>query len=240
MKVRGRRECQSCGTRWSYYETESITCPECGSHRSVGLDERTAHTDAPVEYDLTPVRNRLDEASVTTVAAEAVDRSSEYVRRRGFVSAGALQPLDETFVAATITKHAGAELARGLRHMEDEELYFLSLLEGADQGARPPREAVPDSFRAAYGLALAEAVDAYQRDVRRFLGEHPDADARTLSGRIRDHRKRIEALDGDVDPEDAERLLRATRDLGKYLITDEGSALVTADNWLAGIGYRND
>ncbi|MFB6075327.1 MAG: TFIIB-type zinc ribbon-containing protein [Haloarculaceae archaeon] len=236
MRVRGRRECQSCGAQWSYYETGSVTCPECGSLRSVGLDERTRHTDAPVEFDLTPVRNRVDEATTRELAEQAAERAGEYVRKRGFVSAGDLAPLDAVYVAATELQYAAEEIARGLRTAEDEELYFLALLRGADEGERPPVEEVPDSLAQARGLAMAAVTDAYQRDVRRILEDDPDPEARRLNGRIRDHRKRIEALDGDVDPADAERLLKATRDLGRYLDGEE-SALVTADNWLSGIGY---
>ncbi len=59
------RECTECGTRWSYYETGSIGCPACGSLHSVGLDERTEHTDLRVEFDLTPVRADIDEGRPT-------------------------------------------------------------------------------------------------------------------------------------------------------------------------------
>jgi DNA-directed RNA polymerase subunit RPC12/RpoP len=31
MKIRGERECTDCGTRWSYYDTASVECPQCGS-----------------------------------------------------------------------------------------------------------------------------------------------------------------------------------------------------------------
>lgn len=235
MEIRGQRACRECGTRWSYYETGSVDCPSCGSIRSVGVDERTTHTDAPVEFDLTPLRNRVDDETLDRVAADAAAAAAEYVRERGFVDAGELRPLDETFVAATELKHVGAELSRELRRSESEELYFLSLLRGADDGERPPVDEVPGAFRRAYGLAMAEAVEAYQRDLRTYLDENPDTQARRLSGRIRDHRKRIEALDGDVGTRGANRLIHATRDLGKYLITGEESALVTADNWLEGI-----
>jgi len=128
----------------------------------------------------------------------------EYVRERGFVDAGELLLLDDTFVAATELRHVGAELSRELRRSEAEELYFLDLLRGADEGERPPAEEVPDAFRSAYGLAVADAVGDYQRDLRTYLDDHPHPEARSVSGSVRDHRKRIEALDGDVDPKDAE------------------------------------
>lgn len=235
MKVRGHRECKECETRWTYYETGSINCPNCGSPRSVGLDDRTEHTDSPAEFDLVPLRNRIDADPLREIADDAVDEAREYVRKRGFVDAGELRPLDDTFVAATELRHVAAEISRELRRTEAEELYFLDLLRGADDGDRPPAEEVPDAFRSAYGLAMADAVGDYQRDLRNYLDEYPHPEARTVSGRIRDRRKRMEALDGDVDPKDAERLMRATRDLGKYVITGEESALVTADNWLSGM-----
>lgn len=235
MKVRGRRECKACGSRWSYYETGSVTCPECGSMRSVGVDERTEHTDAPVALDLTPVRDRVDRDPLSEVANAAAETAAEYVRKRGFIDAGDLRLLDETFVAATELRFLAAELAREVRPTEREELYFLELLRGADSGERPPPDEVPDAFREPYGLAMATGVADYQRDLRRYLDDHPDGEARSFTGRIRDQRKRIEALDGDVDPKDAHRLVRATRDLGKYVRTGEESNLVTADNWLQGI-----
>ncbi len=235
MKVRGRRECTECETRWSYYETGSVDCPNCGSIRSVGVDDRTRHTDAPAEFDLTDVRNRVDEDPLSEVADRAVDVAAAYVRKRGFVDAGELCPLDETFVAATELRHVGAELSREMRRTDDEELYFLTLLRGADEGERPSAEEVPDAFRSAYGLATADAIGDYQRDLRTYLDDNPHPEARSVSGRIRDQRKRFEALDGDVDPTDANRLLHATRDLGKYVISGEESALVTADNWLQGM-----
>ncbi|WP_226010087.1 TFIIB-type zinc ribbon-containing protein [Halomicrobium salinisoli] len=235
MKVRGHRECKDCGTRWSYYDTGSVVCPDCGSMHSVGVDERTRHTDAPATFDLTPVRGRIDEDPLRRVAEDAAERAAEYVRKRGFVDAGDLRPLDETFVAAALVRHVGGEFARGLQHGDAEELYFLSLLRDADGGERPPAEEVPESLWSPHGLGLAAAVEAYQRDLRTYLDDHPDEHARRLSGRVRDHRKRMEALDGDVPPRDAERLLHAVRDVGKYVAEGDESALVTADNWLEGL-----
>lgn len=235
MKIRGERECQDCGTRWSYYDTGSIACPECDSVHSVGVDDRQRHTDAPATLDLTPIRNRIDAASTSEIAAQAAKACREYTRKRGFITAGTLQPLDETFVAATELQHVAAHIEREMRVTEAEELYVLDLLGGADLGERPPVEELPTQLRVPYGLAMASAVDRYQRDLRTYLNDHENEQARRLAGRIRDHRKRIEALDGDVDPADANRLLHAARDLGRFVIDDDESAYVTADNWLAGI-----
>jgi uncharacterized Zn finger protein (UPF0148 family) len=235
MKIRGDRECKSCGTRWSYYDTGSVACPDCGSVHSVGVDDPTEHTDAPVELDLTPVRNRIDDDTTDEVATAAAERCREYVRKRGFIDAGRLKRLDETYVAAVELAAVGSALARAMQPDDAAELYFLDLLAGADDGERPDHESVPDSLRATYGLAMADAVDSYQRDLRTYLNDEPDPHARQLSGRVRDHRKRIEALDGDVDPADANRLLHAARDLGKYVADRDENAYVTADNWLAGL-----
>lgn len=237
MKVRGRRECQDCGTIWSYYETGSPRCPECESIHSVGLDDRTRHTDSDVSLDLTPVRSRIDEAPEDELAEDAADLAREYVRKRGFIHAGELEALDWTFVAATELVHVGSAYARAMRPSTDEELYFLELLRNADSGDPREYEDVPDAFQGAYGLAMASATEDYQRDLRTYLADADDVDpeASALSGRIRDHRKRIEALEGDIPPKDAYRLLRATRDLGQGLAKDDPSEFVTADNWLDGI-----
>ena len=238
MKVRGRRECKQCGTVWSYYETGSPRCPECESLQSVGLDDRTRHTDADVTLDLTPVRNRIDDVPDDELADAAAERAREYVRKRGFIHAGELRDLDWTFVAATELAHVASAYARTMRPSNDEELYFLDLLRTADSGDPREYEDVPEAFRGAYGLAMASAVEDYQRDLRTYLGDANDLDpaASKLSGRIRDHRKRIEAIEGDVEPKDAYRLVRATRDLGRALSKDDPSGFVTADNWLEGIG----
>ncbi|WP_276271895.1 DUF7117 family protein [Haloarcula litorea] len=234
MKIRGDRECQDCGTRWSYYDTGSIACPDCGSVHSVGVDDRTEHTDAPVEFDLTAVRNRVDADPLEDVARAAAEECREYTRKRGFIDAGTLQPLDETFVAATELQHVADHVAREMRPDDAIQRHFYDLLGGADDGERPAADEVPTALRSPYGLAMAAAVEAYQRDVRTYLDAHPDEQARQLSGRVRDHRKRIEALDGDVDPGDANRLLHAARDLGRFAAGEE-SAYVTADNWLSGL-----
>ena len=86
MRIRGERECKDCGTRWSYYETGTPSCPDCGSLRSVGVGERTQHTAGTAALDLSPARNYLDDgegglrAAAERAAAEA--RAAEEAREQ--------------------------------------------------------------------------------------------------------------------------------------------------------------
>ncbi|MFB6221501.1 MAG: TFIIB-type zinc ribbon-containing protein [Halolamina sp.] len=227
MKLRGERECKECGTRWSYYETGEATCPNCGSLRSVGVeDERKRHTDSPAAIDLSPHRNAVaDDDTIDEVAADVEAECRAYLRKRGFIHAGDLQPLDDTFLAVQELRAAIGDYSRDNRvgversdrDDDDVERYLLRLLTGADDGDRPEPDEVPDSLTAARGLACATAVEAYREDVAAYLDDNPDPEARRVVERIRDHEKRVSALDGDVPPEDAERLVDACRDLYRYL-----------------------
>jgi len=230
MRIRGQRECRNCGTRWSYYETGSVECPECGSLRSAGVEEeRTLHTATPATLDLTGARNRLESGeSVRQVADAAAEACREYVRGFGFVDAGELQPLGDTYLAAIELRHVAGRIGRSMTLDDDEELYFLSLLRGADHGERQSTDEVPDSLRAARGLAYARAVSAYRSDLRAYLDDHPDPMATDVLGPLDSHLKRLEALDGDVPAEESELLVRVARGVGIYLREDDESALLAA------------
>lgn len=232
MKVRGQRECKECGTRWSYYETGEVACPNCGSLHSVGIDEdRSLHTAAPKTLDLTPIRNDIDDAPVRRLAERATERTKEYTAGYGFIDAGTLQPLDDTYLAAMELRHVAGELARKTSATDDEEWYFTKLLK-ADEGERPDPEEVPDSLRALSGLAYANAVEEYRSDLRTYLDEHPDPAVRRVMERLADHAKRVRALDGDVPPREAETVVAATRDIGRYLTEGDESALAQAESRL--------
>lgn len=230
MEIRGERECASCGTRWSYYETGSVECPACGSLRSVGVDGRTEHTAGAEDLDLTDLRNAADGTPLREVAREAKPALRRFVHRSGFVDAGELRPLSDVDLAARELLHVADLVARGLALAEDEEYYFLSLLRDADQGERPVPEAVPASLREARGLAYTEAV----RDYRRELLDWADADPalRGATERLGDHVTRIRALEGDVSPKEVERLVAATRDVAAYAREDDEGALATATDRL--------
>jgi DNA-directed RNA polymerase subunit RPC12/RpoP len=189
MKIRGERECKDCGARWSYYETGSVSCPECGSRRSVGVDDRT----------------------------------------------GDLQPLSDTYLAAVELRYAGSMARRSMQLDDDEEYYLLALLRGAADGERPDAATVPDSFRSARGLAAASTVDNYRADVRRVLADPTDPVQAVLAG-LREHEKRVEALDGDVPAATATGLCNAAQTLGRYLVGGDEDALAQAQHHLEGLG----
>jgi uncharacterized Zn finger protein (UPF0148 family) len=227
MEVRGERECQSCGAQWSYYETGEITCPECGSVRSHGLDEPTTHTASDVALDLTDVRGEIDDVPFETLAEDAGEKARAYLRQVGFVDAGELQPLEDTVLAASELRRVAATLGRVMRVEDDEKLYFLELLRLADQNERPDPEDVPETLRPERGLAVASTVEMYVSDLRQVHEDREPEVDRVLSS-VRSRRKRTEALDGDIDPEEAEELVRTVRDVSAYLREGDETALARA------------
>lgn len=257
MNVRGERECRDCGGRWSYYETGSIECPDCGSVRSVGREGRATHTDTPASLDLSPHRDRFGEAT-GTLPTEGVDELKrdlrQYLRKRGFIDGGELRSLDGTVVAARELLEA-VDVYDRLRDPSDADReYLLALLAGADDGTRPPTTEVPDGMREARGSAAARVVKEYRDDLLTFLdeleatGTDPDTTptvsvagedgtariepAREFLERFRDRTKRIEALQGDVDPVVADALIDAASAVGVYIRTGDADALDRARSLL--------
>ncbi len=227
MEIRGERECRECGTRWSYFDTGSVACPSCGDVRSVGVGDGAVHTGGAAELDLTAARAAIDDEPLERMAALAAEAGREYRRAAGFVDAGEVRPLDDTDLVAAELETVGARLARVMRPEDAAEGYVLTLL----AGERPGPTEVPDAFWPERGLAVARAVGDFQRDLRTHRETVSGPLARRLST-IRAHRKRIEALDGDVDPRDAERLVRAARDLYEYVVHDDEAALARIDDRL--------
>lgn len=215
MELPDIRQCVECGEQWSYAETGSVACPACGSIQSVSAGDHVLHTDEAAELDLGEAHAAVDDRPLRAVASLAIDATRTYTTSRGFISRGDLLPLDDEFVAAAELRHAAGAIRRRLSVPDAEELYFLELLDDAPDGERPTD--VPDGLRPARGLAIADAVGAYRADVSRWLDEYPDPEARRLLGAIRDHGRRIEALDGDVPMDEASAVLDATRSLGVTL-----------------------
>jgi hypothetical protein len=228
MHVRGQRECRDCEHRWSYYETGAVDCPNCGSLRSVGIDDRTRHTDTPTSLDLSPHRRAVDAEGLAATADELKRDLRSYRNKRGFIRGGELLPLDGTYLAATELLYVVDVLERADEWTDDEEWYLLSLLRGADLSDRPAADEVPTSLRAARGLAVTEAVDEYRREVLSWLDDNPDAAAREALGTVSELLKRTRALGGDVPVEESEALLAATLDVSRALREGDETALSAA------------
>lgn len=230
MDIRGDRRCTSCGARWSYYETGEIACPECGDLQSVGVGERQTHTAGTATLDLTPIRGQSDSEPTRELAKQASEAAQSYLKTVGFIHAGELQPLAETYVGACELRRVATTLSRQLQLTEAEELYFLELLRGVDGGERPDGETVPETFYPERGLAATAAADAYLTDFRRLLDDREEPLDRVLSA-VTARKKRIEALDGDVEPRESDGLVRAVQDLGSYRIDGDETALARALDW---------
>jgi uncharacterized Zn finger protein (UPF0148 family) len=227
MDIHGNRKCTACGARWSYYETGEIACPECGSIKSVGVEERRTHTAGTTELDLVGVMADIETATTRELAERAAEETARYIRTVGFIDAGSLEPLSDTYVGACELRRVSVTIGRVLELDTAEELYFLSVLRGVDDGDRPAAGEVPESFHPARGLAATAAVDAYLTDLRRIYEDREQPVDQVLSW-VTTERKRIDALDGAVDPTDADRLVNTVRDLGRYLRTDDETALARA------------
>lgn len=221
MKLRGRRRCTDCGERWSYFDTDDVACPACGSVRSVATDGPVLHTVGDATLDLTAARAAVGERPLREVARLAGDATRSYLTEVGFVDAGELQPLDEVTVAAAELRAVADRLRQSITPDESAERYFLALLRGAPDGERP--DDVPTALRDARGLGAAAAVERYRADLVRYLDDHPDPDVRRLLGPLRDRLRRIEALDGDVPVAEADRLVEVASDLGTALRGDEAA-----------------
>ncbi|MFB6169081.1 MAG: hypothetical protein ABEJ43_09580 [Haloferacaceae archaeon] len=232
MEIRGERECRDCGTRWSYYDTGSVACPACGSLVSVGVDDRQRHTDAPAELDLSAHRRTADTDGVVAAAAEVGPDLTSYRSRRGFLGGGDLLPLDDTYLAAGELRHAADAVDRRGSVTEDEEVYLLALLTGAERGERPAPDDVPGSLASSRALAYADAVLDYRSEVVTYLRDvAEDEGPRRTLGRVAERAKRVRAIDGDVPVEEAETLVAATRDVTAALDGADG-ALARANDRL--------
>ncbi len=228
MKIRGDRRCKDCGQRWAYYDTGSVACPECGSLRSVGVDERKQHTANPVTLDLTRHHEALDSGTVAKEADPLKRALREYIHRRGFIHTGELIDLDDTYLAVHEFLHAIDVYARRRTATDAERLYLHTLLRNAESKSRPDESEVPESMTAARGLAYADAVDAYRREVSTWLDEHPNPEARKALGVVAEHARRVHALNGSVPLDESEALVLATKDVASALRTGDESALETA------------
>ncbi|ELZ94269.1 hypothetical protein C440_11628 [Haloferax mucosum ATCC BAA-1512] len=187
------------------------------------------------ELDLSSHRSAVGDGTIRDAAPALKSDLRDYIRKVGYIQGGELLPLDDTSLAAHELLHAVDVVARSNRPSDDEQLYVLGLLRGADEGDRPAPGEVPDSLTDARGLAYAEAIDAYRRDLSTWLDDNPDPNARTTLETLSNHLKRVEALDGAISLSESETLVNATRDIYAALSDDDLDALALADDRLAAL-----
>ncbi|MEZ3143927.1 hypothetical protein [Halobaculum sp. MBLA0143] len=223
MEIRGRRECKSCDNRWSYFETGSIECPECGSLESVGSGDREHHTDGHEDLELTDLLVEVDETPLSELTDDLEERCRSYLATRGFLRGGELRALDEAYLVAAELRQAADIFSRLREPTDPERLYVVSLLRAADTGERPSAAEVPRRLRPARGLAAARAVLQYRSEVT-TVTEPTGALAAVLST-VRDRAKRAEALQGDVEPTEADALVAAAREVWRHVAGDDDEAL---------------
>lgn len=226
MEIRGRRECKACGNQWSYFDTGSVTCPACGSLRSVGTGDREQHTDGHVELDLTELLVAVDDQPLAELTDELAETCRSYLSTRGFVRGGQLRALDDAYLVAAELRHAADIYGRLREPTDPERLYVVSLLRASDTGERPPAAEVPDRFRSARGLAAANAVLRYRTEVTTVAD--PDAELGRVLSSLRDRAKRVEALQGDVPATEADALVAAAREVWRAVATDDDEAVARA------------
>ena len=235
MKIRGTRQCNSCDTKWSYYDTGSVACPACGSIRSVGVDEeRKQHTDTPVTLEVDSIKQQLaaDSTSINDVAPELLRTLRSYTRKRGFIRGGTLRELDEQYLGTHELIHATDICTRSHRTTELDELYVLELFTAVSEGSRITHTDVPQRLHPARGAGYTDAVSAYRRDLDIYLESTPDADAKDAVTRLQTHLKRADALEGDIPLETAETLVMFAHEIAAYLLDADSDALASARNRL--------
>ncbi|WP_396612333.1 hypothetical protein ACH9L7_03375 [Haloferax sp. S1W] len=235
MEIRGERECKSCGRQWSYFETGSVSCPYCGSMKSVGVGDRKQHTSSAATLDLSPHRAAVSDTSIRDAAPELKADLRDYIRKIGFIHGGDLRPLSDEVLVVYELLHAVDIVARSNRPTDDEQFYVLELLRGADDGDRLAPGDVPDSMTDARGLAYAEAVDDYRRDLSTWLDENPDPEVRKTLGSLSNYVKRAEALEGAMPLDESETLVLAVRDIHTSIVDDDLDALASARDRLASL-----
>lgn len=223
MRIRGERECVDCGTRWSYYETGSITCPDCSSLQSVACDDPTQHTTTEAELDLTDVRADIETASLADLAAETADRCRAHVRQLGFIHGGEPRaPTNREFVAAELAQVA-RQIKLGTGDGPAVESHFLELLRGVEAGTRPDPGAVPKACWAPRAAGYATVLRSFRRELASWSRDHETGStARRALERFDTHVTRLDQLAGPVPPGSVEPLVAASRSLATGLAGEEG------------------
>jgi hypothetical protein len=104
--------------------------------------------------------------------------------------------------------------------------YDLSLLNAAIRDWRPPDpNEVPRERHRHRGLGYSLALGAYLRDLKAWLEAkvRTEDGTRVVIGEIEEHLRRIEALEGNVEPTEVDGLVTSVRAIRRHVLSDEPS-----------------
>ncbi len=207
MDVQGERECLDCGERWSYWDTRTVECPECGSPRSRGVGDGARPEEEFTAED-------LDDTDLAATLENAEEAARSYTTKKRFVVAGDLRPPDPVYVMATEVKHLAAEHAvRDEGFTDDEREYAVALVTGLEEGEPPHPDERPESLDAVHERAVADVVEDYGGEVVKWARDR-DLDDTDVMRDVEDARqvaKQVKATEGEEG--DAVEALRTLRDV---------------------------
>ncbi|MFB6253304.1 MAG: hypothetical protein ABEI06_01680 [Halobacteriaceae archaeon] len=241
MEIKGYRECRECGHQWSYYETGNVQCPECGSIKSTGLDERTLHTNNPVEIDITSIQSLVSNDEFRQAGQRAAKEARNYTIKRGFIHKGDLIRCDERIFSCHELRNLGNYINRTASITEETEYYFIETIQAVKNSGRPDQQAIPKNLRSIRGLAYARAAKDYLNDVTTWI-EYADHELPSggVLERTKENIKRVEALDGDISIGDSERIYEIVANLYSYCTTGEISTYEQIEEYLSNLEKFQD
>ncbi|MFB6186034.1 MAG: hypothetical protein ABEI86_04100 [Halobacteriaceae archaeon] len=236
MEIKGYRECRECGHQWSYYETGNIQCPECGSIKSTGIDERRLHTNTPVEIDITSIQSLVSNDEFRQAGQLAAEEARNYTIRRGFIQEGELIQCDDRIFSCHELRNLGNYINRTTSITDETEYYFIETIQAVKNKGRPDQQAIPMKLRSIRGLAYARTAKDYLNAVMTWV-EYTDQQppSRGVFERTKENIKRVEALDGDISVRDSERIYEIVTNLYSYCTTGEVSTYEQIEEYLSNL-----
>ncbi|MDY6780397.1 MAG: hypothetical protein SV760_07620 [Halobacteria archaeon] len=211
MEISGERECLECGSRWSYFDTREVACPDCGSLRSKsvsgtkGFDTASSGETGPEGSGRGGRREPRDERAGSEEGAGTKDEGdplnlSDLVPELGADFEGALSEIEER--CRSYTSRHGFVRGGELRPPEPRYVMACELKHAADilgrEGAtEDEREYVVDLI---HGLNAGDPPDPSRRP-ESLEAAHNLAVAETVTEYALDLSKYARATDADVPGE---------------------------------------
>jgi hypothetical protein len=232
MQFTGHRRCKQCASEWSYFETGSVSCPECGAIKSTGIGGPEPHTAQHTSLELAPYWEVTDEE--VRIESDKIRRAvTEFLSEYGFIKGGDFLPLHDEVLAAGELRHAAYRYNTLGDPSEEVEHYLLGLLRAVMGESRPTSP--PDVLKQARGRGTADILEQFLRDMRQWTQARAATELMPIRESFRTHLHRIQALEGDVDPVVLSRLIQSARAVQQYIAREDQQSLSKARDHLADV-----